>query len=493
MRMTLIVSSIVRILVCGLVGGLGGIAWLQLDPVAPPSSGWLGGLYGVLFGLFFSSRALTPGAGLVWALGYAFLLWLSVPAGVLPVVLGVMPEMGMLDTARSHFSELVGYIICYGMPLGLTIGTILSVWGGGTRLSEMAEAAETSRVVQPYGDRFSFSRALCGGGLAGVIGGWAFGKWMEQVNFFPLVAGLLASDSGMLGQTLHYIFAIIIGATFGLLFQRDIRGYGSSMGWGMGYGLFWWFLGPLTIMPLWLGAPLDWSYTRGGELFGSLVGHIVYGLIVGLIYACVDRLWVGFFTESDPIYRQPEGPGSRVLYALQGGLIASLSGGVLFSLVMMTTGTLAHVAGLVGGSSAVVGFLVHLIISALIGMSYGLLFQHEAPNLSSGLAWGLLYGLIWWFIGPLTLMPILLGHPFTWTTAVAGTLLPSLIGHLIYGAATASAFYVFETSPCGVAPARPPAGRSRNASASPGRHSSSSLVAVCPWAWRPTTDCAGIT
>jgi hypothetical protein len=105
---------------------------------------------------------------------------------------------------------------------------------------------------------------LWGGGLAGVIGGWAFGKWMQQVNFFPLVAGLLASDSSMLGQTLHYSFAIIIGATFGLLFQRDIRGYGSSMGWGMGYGLFWWFLGPLTIMPVWLGAPLDWSYTRDG-------------------------------------------------------------------------------------------------------------------------------------------------------------------------------------------------------------------------------------
>ena len=255
MRMTLIVS----IFLSGLVGGLGGVAWLHLDPAAP--SGWLGGLYGVLFGLFFSSRAVTPGAGLVWALGYAFLLWLSVPAGVLPVVLGRMPEMGMLDTARSHFSELVGYIICYGMPLGLTSGLVLSLWGGGTRLSE---TAETVRIPQPYGDQFSFSRALWGGGLAGVIGGWAFGKWMQQVNFFPLVAGLLASDSGMLGQTLHYSFAIIIGATFGLLFQRDIRGYGSSMGWGMGYGLFWWFLGPLTIMPVWLGAPLDWSYTRDG-------------------------------------------------------------------------------------------------------------------------------------------------------------------------------------------------------------------------------------
>jgi uncharacterized membrane protein YagU involved in acid resistance len=189
---------------------------------------------------------------------------------------------------------------------------------------------------------------------------------------------------------------------------------------------------------------LDWSYERGSELFGSLVGHIVYGLIVGLIYATVDRLWVGFFTESDPINREPEGPGSRVLYSLQWGAIASLAGGLLFSLVMLATGVLPRVASLVGGSSPVLGFIVHMCISTVVGMSYGLLFQHEAPNFGSGVAWGLLYGLIWWFIGPLTLMPILLGGSATWTTTAASTLLPSLIGHLIYGAATAIAFLVLE-------------------------------------------------
>jgi hypothetical protein len=85
-----------------------------------------------------------------------------------------------------------------------------------------------------------------------------------------------------------------------------------------------------------------------------------------------------------------------------------------------------------------------MCISAIVGKSYGLLFQREAPNVASGLAWGLLYGLIWWFIGPLTLMPILLGGSFTWTTTAAGALLPSLIGHLLYGGATATAFLLLE-------------------------------------------------
>jgi hypothetical protein len=46
----------------------------------------------------------------------------------------------------------------------------------------------------------------------------------------------------------------------------------------------------------------------------------------------------------------------------------------------------------------------------------------------------MLYGLAWWFIGPLTIMPVLLGGTVTWTMQAADILLPSLLGHLIYGA-----------------------------------------------------------
>ena len=99
------------------------------------------------------------------------------------------------------------------------------------------------------------------------------------------------------------------GSTFGLLFQRDVRGYGSSLGWGFGYGIFWWFLGPFTLKPLLQGQAPNWTLAQGQELFGSLMGHIVYGLIVGVIYAALDRLWVGFFIDSDPINRHPQGPG----------------------------------------------------------------------------------------------------------------------------------------------------------------------------------------
>ena len=216
---------------------------------------------------------------------------------------------------------------------------------------------------------------------------------LKHTHFFITVAGLVGTQSEAAGEAVHYLIAATIGATFGLLFGRDVRGYGPSMSWGFAYGIFWWFLGPLTLLPILQGRGVDWSYGRAATLFGSLVGHIVYGMLLGLLFAGLDRLWRGFLYDSDPINREPEGAGARTLRSLGWGLAASLTGGLLFSLVMVATGELPKVAALVGGTSPLLGFVVHLVISALIGMTYGLLFQHEAPDIGSGVAWGWCTGL----------------------------------------------------------------------------------------------------
>jgi uncharacterized membrane protein YagU involved in acid resistance len=409
-----------------LIGCLGGAVIWAIGLASLLGGVALGGLYGLIFTLLAARRTVSPGAGLLWGLGYALLLWLAGPAGLFPLLDGGAPAMGMLGTARAHFPDLAAYLLCFGLPFGVTLG----IFGS---------------LRHPPGQaRFSLPRALVVGGAAGVVGGWAFGKWMAQVDFFPLIAGLVDSNSVMVGMTLHFAIAVVIGASFGVLFQRDVRGFGSCLGWGLAYGIFWWFLGPLTLMPLLQGNSPNWSYEQGSDLFGSLVGHVIYGLLVGLVYAALDRLWVGFFYDTDPINREVEGPGTRTLHSLGWGAAASLAGGLLFSLVMVATGFLPQVASLVGGSSPALGFVVHMGISALVGMSYGVLFGYEAPDFGSSVAWGLVYGLVWWFLGPLTLMPILLGGQFTWTTEAAAVALPSLIGHLIYGAATACTFLLLE-------------------------------------------------
>jgi uncharacterized membrane protein YagU involved in acid resistance len=425
------------------IGALGAVV---LARVGLTPAGWrvvailLGAVLGGCFALMTRSRATTPGAGLLWALAFSFLLWLAGPACMLPRITS-HGAMGMLDAARAHFPELVGYLLIFGAPLGLVLGA-LSV--GKPSPKSSAQEGEGTKKATGLPLQFSLARALVAGGLAGVVGGWAFGQWMAKAHFFPLIAGMVGSSSPGLGKTLHFVIAVIIGATFGLLFQRDVRGYGSSLGWGLAYGIFWWFLGPLTLKPLLERHVPDWSLARGQELFGSLMGHIVYGLIVGVIYAALDRLWVGFFIDSDPINRQPEGPGSRTLLSLGRGAVAGLAGGLVFWPQIVAVDGLPWIARLAGGTSSTLGLVVHLAISVAIGAGYGLLFQRESPDWSAAVGWGMLYGITWWFVGTLTLFPIWLGASFTWTTAAAANALSSLLGHLIYGAVTATVFLLLE-------------------------------------------------
>ena len=417
-----------RLIACILVGCLGGIL-VTLAPSASlplPLSVLLGGIYGLLFALLLRpSHAAHAGAGLLWGLGYALLLWLAVPTGLMPLLHNVA-EMGMLDVARTHFSELIAYLLFFGAPLGLIVG-LWNTW------------RQPNTTMH-----FTITRALIVGGLAGLVGGWAFSTWFAQNNAFIIIAGIVSSNSSTIGVGVHYTIAAVIGASFGLLFQQDVRGYGSSLCWGLGYGLFWWFLGPLTLQPILLHHGVTWNYQSGSHFFGSLIGHAVYGILLGLVYAMLNRLWVGLFIASDPLNREVEGIGTRTLHSLGWGAAASLVGGLLFSIIMLATGALPHVAALVGGSSPILGFIVHLGISSLIGMSYALLFKHESPDIGSSVAWGTLYGLVWWFVGPLTVMPILLSSPPTWTVQAADMLLPSLVGHLLYGAATGLVFLWFE-------------------------------------------------
>jgi uncharacterized membrane protein YagU involved in acid resistance len=405
---------------------VGGALRSALLPTSLAHGLLLGGLFGLAFGLFFAQRASSPGAGLIWGVGSALLLWVMIPAGIRPMLAGSTRPMGMLSDARAQFPELVACLICLGMPLGMGLGIL-----GGLH----------SRAGQP---QFRMGRAIVAGGLAGILGGLIFGRWMSAGDFFPLLAGFGELHSRTASMTLHFGIALVIGVTFGLLFQRDIRGYGSSMGWGLGFGIFWWFLGQLTLLPVAARIPIDWSAERGSELFGALVGHILYGLILGVTYATLDRVWVRLFIQSDPLNREAEGPGIRFLRSLEWGALAGLVGGLVSSPVMLATGILPKIAGLGSGFSSFGGLLIHLFISALIGMSYGLLFRNEASSLGLGVAWGWLFGLIWWYLGPMTFLPLILTGVCDWSTSAASALLPSLMGHLIYGAATALTFLLLE-------------------------------------------------
>ena len=408
-----------------LVGAAGGALCASMLHQSLVYGTLAGAVYGLVFGLLFSGRCASIGAGLIWSVAYMFLLWLILPAGLLPWLAGGH-SMGIADTARENFPALVGYLVGIGMPLGVALGI----------LGQFQLLAGRRKYV--------ISRGIVVGALAGTIGAVVFQIWMLKGGYFPLLAGLSESSLGSHSAALHFLFAAVVGVAFGLLFQQDIYGYGSSMGWGVGFGIFWWFLGPLTLHPMISGVALDWTADHANEMFGSLVAHILLGVIVGVVYATVDRLWVRLFVSSDPIRREAEGPGLRTIYSLGWGACAGLVGGAVSAPVMVATGVISKLAGLENGLSVVAALGVHLLVSAFIGMTYGLLFREEGLSIGRGISWGWVFGLIWWYVGPLTLLPLLRTGEADWRPEAAMVLLPSLVAHLIFGAVTALTFLLLE-------------------------------------------------
>jgi hypothetical protein len=60
--------------------------------------------------------------------------------------------------------------------------------------------------------------------------------------------------------------------------------------------------------------------------------------------------------------------------------------------------------------------------------------------------------MFWWFLGPLTLLPLLARRPVAWDLGDARAVLPSLFGHLFYGAVTAVVFVMLRRDPVRMRP-----------------------------------------
>jgi uncharacterized membrane protein YagU involved in acid resistance len=129
---------------------------------------------------------------------------------------------------------------------------------------------------------FSMSNKLIGGVAGGLAGGLVFGVMMAMMGMMPMIASLAGSQSSAVGWLIHLLISIFIGVTFALLLGDRSVSYGSGLRWGIIYGAIWWVLGPLLIMPAMMGMPL---FMFNSTTIMSLVGHLIYGALLGLGYA----------------------------------------------------------------------------------------------------------------------------------------------------------------------------------------------------------------
>jgi uncharacterized membrane protein YagU involved in acid resistance len=432
-------------------------------------------------------------------------------------------------------------------------------------------SADVRTATEPTAtEAVSHLRGAVVGGVAGAAGGLVFGASMAVTGMLPTIASIVRTDSEAAGFGVHMVFAVLIGAAFGLLVVRLRLRVREMLFWGQAYGALWWFLGPQTLLPLFRGLPVDWGTPEAGALLPSLIGHLFYGTTTALVLvlhqhdlrttwrvppagavlrgavagiaaatvlywvpasprdtlawlltgiavgACypllfsarpeptgpalargtlygfaawvvvdltlrplvadgglawsqpdaaaaaghlpgylllgvgtaVGTTWLGLWVRGlflDDVRKIDSGPpGARGPRAVAFGTLSGLVGGLLFTAVMVLVGALPLVANVVGADGAPAGLVVHLVISAVIGVSYALLFRRQSFDVLSGIGWGVSYGFFWWVLGDLTLLPALTGAPIVWDAATLAAEFPSLVGHLAYGAALGGVYYRLE-------------------------------------------------
>ncbi|ELZ31567.1 hypothetical protein [Halorubrum distributum] len=132
------------------------------------------------------------------------------------------------------------------------------------------------------------------GVAGGLVGGLVFGAMMSAMTpgvlrmAIPAMYGI-EGPAGALGWAIHMSHGAVIGLGFAAVagLRPELGGsIGAGLGVGAGYGLLVWVALAVVAMPIWLGAvgfpgapPLP---NVGVE---SLVGHVVYGAVLGGVYA----------------------------------------------------------------------------------------------------------------------------------------------------------------------------------------------------------------
>ena len=152
-------------------------------------------------------------------------------------------------------------------------------------------ATETATTTEAVSTETGNWKAGVAGGL---VGGLAFGAMMSAMTpgvlqmAIPAMYGI-EGPAGAVGWAIHMAHGAVIGLGFAALagLKSDIGGsIGTGVGVGAGYGLLVWVALAVIAMPIWLGAvgfpgapPLP---NVGVE---SLVGHVVYGAVLGSVYS----------------------------------------------------------------------------------------------------------------------------------------------------------------------------------------------------------------
>ncbi|MCU4753020.1 histidine kinase [Halobacteria archaeon AArc-curdl1] len=136
------------------------------------------------------------------------------------------------------------------------------------------------------------------GVVGGIVGGIAFGVMMSMMMTnimemaIPVMYGI-EGPAGALGWVIHMAHAAILGVVFAAIVGfGGLEGASAQklVGAGIAYGIVLTIVLAWIVMPAWVGAmgPMNPPVPDINPM--SLVGHAVYGALLGTVYYALEGL-----------------------------------------------------------------------------------------------------------------------------------------------------------------------------------------------------------
>jgi hypothetical protein len=140
------------------------------------------------------------------------------------------------------------------------------------------------------------------GVVAGLISGVVIGLILQFVTvsgpggtdvfMMKALAESAGAHSVIVGWLVHLIDFAVMGAVFGAIFGSRSNLLSISVNNGVFFGLCWWVLGSFILKPFYFA--LSFMSPMGTTQlslvsFGSLLGHFLFGLVLGAAYGLLSR------------------------------------------------------------------------------------------------------------------------------------------------------------------------------------------------------------
>ena len=126
------------------------------------------------------------------------------------------------------------------------------------------------------------------GALAGIIGGIPFGMMMGMMGMLPMIGMLIRLNSTFAGIFVHAAISVATGILYSVFAVRLRQSWRVAVLAGLAYGLIWWVLGALILMPALLGMFKN-ILVIGQMQWLSLMGHMVYGVVLSISFLLLHQ------------------------------------------------------------------------------------------------------------------------------------------------------------------------------------------------------------